>query len=105
MKCGCGKLTYKNTIWCEKCYKQQVSNFQQLYKTLSKQHRGAGGAAICICGAVCRATQKTITEEQLREWIRENLLIQVVREEGSELKKVQLKFVGERHPFDSTYID
>lgn len=58
MNCGCKKLAYKNTIWCESCYSRVSSNFQQLYLTLSKLHRGAGGAAMCICGAGCGGTQE-----------------------------------------------
>lgn len=36
--------------------KRLSSNAVSLFKVLQSQHRGAGGAAMCICGAGCGGT-------------------------------------------------
>ena len=54
--CYCGNLRSNNsifTIWCEKCLAHNLKSVNALFSACQKEHRGAGGAAICICGAAC----------------------------------------------------
>lgn len=53
--CGCGKSVTHYTH-CFECRKRISDNFQKLCETLRSRHRGAGGAAMCICGAGCGGT-------------------------------------------------
>lgn len=39
--------------WCDDCLSKIQKNISALFNACSKEHRGAGGAAICICGAGC----------------------------------------------------
>lgn len=55
--CCCGKEATRYSF-CQDCYTRIAVNFNKLCQTLNKQHRGAGGAAICICGAGCGGTQE-----------------------------------------------
>lgn len=52
-KCGCGKDAEAGLWYCKSCMTRTTENFNVLCRTLSATHRGAGGAAICICGAGC----------------------------------------------------
>jgi len=53
-QCYCGdEVTSIRFRWCDKCINRMQSNISALFIACSKQHRGAGGAAICICGAGC----------------------------------------------------
>ena len=62
--CSCGKPIDKFSH-CKDCIARIQSNFEQLCKTLSNRHRGAGGAAICICEAGCGSTPECSALSQL----------------------------------------
>lgn len=54
--CSCGNLRSNNsifTIWCEKCLAHNLKSVNALFSACQKEHRGAGSARICICGAAC----------------------------------------------------
>ena len=51
MTCDCGAPA--RSRWCEKCESRNRASVDALLAACQKQHRGAGGAAICICGASC----------------------------------------------------
>lgn len=53
IKCSCGNLLSQNsqfTLWCDKCIAHNLKSAEALFSACQKQHRGAGGDAICICG-------------------------------------------------------
>ncbi len=53
--CYCGKPSTQR--WCADCFARNQRSAQALLSACSKQHRGAGGAAICICGAGCGGSE------------------------------------------------
>ena len=63
--CLCGKPLY-NPVFCKSCRDNIAIKFSKLCETLSKQHRGAGGAAICICGAGCGGTAECVALSWLK---------------------------------------
>lgn len=69
--CGCGRPLYSRSF-CKNCRDKIALNFAQLCETLSKQHRGAGGAAMCICGAGCGGTAECVALSWLRTAITTN---------------------------------
>lgn len=69
--CGCGKAATRY-LFCQDCYTRIALNFEKLCQTLSKQHRGAGGAAMCICGAGCGGTDECSALSMLKVAITTN---------------------------------
>lgn len=55
-QCPCGKESSSRFRWCEECLKIKQGNIDSLMRLLQNSHRGAGGGAICICGAGCGGT-------------------------------------------------
>lgn len=55
-KCGCGKDAIEGLWHCRACRERIATDYASLQETLQKGHRGAGGAAMCICGASCGGT-------------------------------------------------
>lgn len=49
--CGCGRRARSSLWFCDQCAQRIQQDFGELQSTLSRGHRGAGGAAMCICGA------------------------------------------------------
>jgi hypothetical protein len=54
----CNKPPSARFRWCDECVLKMRLDIQALFNLLEKQHRGAGGSAICICGAGCGGTKE-----------------------------------------------
>lgn len=52
-QCYCGAESSPRFRWCDKCLQQNFVRVNALLAACRGQHRGAGGAAICICGEGC----------------------------------------------------
>jgi hypothetical protein len=52
-RCSCGKEVSGQWVRCEACRRTMREDIDALFEVCRSQHRGAGGAAICICGAGC----------------------------------------------------
>lgn len=50
-QCYCGAESSSRFRWCDKCLQQNLKRVNALLTACCNQHRGAGGAAMCICGA------------------------------------------------------
>ena len=70
--CGCGRRTRGSLWFCDQCAQRIQQDFGELQKTLSRGHRGAGGAAVCICGAGCGGTQACSALGMLKNALQSN---------------------------------